>query len=172
MEEDLTIGFVIVILNDETIVVINKPIGTDISIDLLKGSVALCNIHASFSDNIRMLFKSFPHKLYFLTTLVVDYHFKGPTLPIPCYKKIILSWFQQATNPYDFSLLILACNPTISIVAISCHQHQPCPDIVISVVTIVLLVFLNEADGAGARTILYCEFTKRHCAFVLFYDAA
>jgi hypothetical protein len=82
VEKDLTIDLVIIILNDESIIAVNKPIGTDVPIDLFEGAESLCNIHASLSDYIRMLVESLPYKLYFLTSLVMEHHLERPILPI------------------------------------------------------------------------------------------
>lgn len=121
MEKDLTIGFVVVILNYKSIAAVNKSICTNISIDLLKGSEALCDIHASLSDDIGMSVESLPGKLYFLTALIIEHHFEGPTLPISCHQQIILSWFQKAANPCDFPFLVFASYPAVPIATISCH---------------------------------------------------
>jgi hypothetical protein len=91
MKEDLAIGFVVIILDDESICAVDKPIGANIPIDLLESAESLCDIHACLSDDGGMLVESFPDELYFLAALVVEHHFKGPTLPVPRYEQVVLS---------------------------------------------------------------------------------
>ncbi len=121
MKKDLPIGFVVIIFDDESIRTIEESIRTDVAVDLLENTESLRDIHTGLSDDVRMMVKCLPSELYFLTALVVEHHFKGSILPVPCHQQVVLSWLKQAADPYDLFLLVFTSNPPISIATISSH---------------------------------------------------
>ena len=123
MEEDLSIGLIVVILYDESVSAIEKPIATHVSVELLEQSKALSDIYASLGNYSWMPLESFTSEFDFFAAIVIEHHLECTILPISTNKQVVFSGLQQTVYGGYSCLLVFSCYPTISITAITSHQH-------------------------------------------------
>jgi hypothetical protein len=172
MEEDCPVDFVVVVLDDESIGAVKQTVRADVAVELLENAKALSDVHAGFSDDLWVLFEGVPADLHLFAALIVEHHFESPVLPVSSHQEEVLARLEQACEGDAPGLLVLPCDPTVSIAAISGHQHESRPHVIIAVVSVVLLVLLNQTQSARACPFFYSQLSQGHCSLTLLYYAS
>ena len=96
VEEDLPVDLVVDVLDDESVGVVDQPVGAQISVELLEGAEPLGQVHAGLDDDLRVVLEGVPAEFNLLAALVVQHHFVGSVLPVTSDGNVVLSRFQHA----------------------------------------------------------------------------
>ena len=96
VEEDLPVDLVVDVLDDESVGVVDQPVGAEVPVELLEGAEPLGQVHAGLDYDLRVVLEGVPAEFDLLAALVVQHHFVGSVLPVTSNRNVVFSRFQHA----------------------------------------------------------------------------